>query len=162
MGKRCTDQRSIPSRLKKLGYKTYSEYLSSPHWRDLKRRYKASNLKQTCAVCDETHIELHHNTYERMGAEFLTDLTPLCRVHHEEEHGIQRSEREKASLDAYMKRLNRPKKVKGKKFTPSWYRAKSSSIRGLEEKYENKEPIPLHVKKIVSTKKSNKRRKGRR
>jgi 5-methylcytosine-specific restriction endonuclease McrA len=79
------------ARLRKLGYESYSAYLSSPHWRSLKARYRASDLLQRC-MCGERSVHFHHKTYERLGAELLTDLTPLCRVCHDLIHLVDRSD----------------------------------------------------------------------
>jgi 5-methylcytosine-specific restriction endonuclease McrA len=79
------------ARLRKLGYESYSAYLSSPHWRSLKARYRASDLPQRC-MCGERSVHFHHKTYERLGAELLTDLTPLCRVCHDLIHLVDRND----------------------------------------------------------------------
>lgn len=63
----------------------YRAYLASDHWRDVKRRYRASRLRQTC-FCGATRVDLHHRTYKRIGRERLGDLVPLCREHHAEVH----------------------------------------------------------------------------
>lgn len=63
--------------LQALGFDSYADYLRSGHWQDVKRRYRASDLPQAC-ICEEVEVHLHHMTYERIGAEQLADLTPLC------------------------------------------------------------------------------------
>jgi 5-methylcytosine-specific restriction endonuclease McrA len=66
------------SRLKRLGYSSYAEYLRSPHWQRTRHAYRQSDQPQDC-ICGETdHLQLHHMTYERVGAEEMADLTPLC------------------------------------------------------------------------------------
>lgn len=64
----------------------YAAYLRSPHWRDVKRRYRASKLPKKCKVCGEAMYDLHHRTYKRLGNERLADLVPLCRTHHQGLH----------------------------------------------------------------------------
>ena len=54
--------------------------------RDFSKRYRESSLPQRCAVCDSTAIQLHHHNYRRLGAEKLTDVTPLCDQCHGEVH----------------------------------------------------------------------------
>lgn len=76
-------------RLRRLGYTNYAEYLRSPAWSDVKRRYRASDLPQVC-VCGETTVQLHHKTYERVGEEALTDLAPLCGDCHRLVHVLER------------------------------------------------------------------------
>jgi len=74
-------------RLESLGFSSYSEYLSSDHWRLFKESYRKSDRPMKCAVCCAGKIQLHHHTYVRLGKEKLDDVTPLCRVHHEAVHG---------------------------------------------------------------------------
>ena len=40
---------------------SYGVYLTSRHWRDLRRRYFASNLSKTCLApkCKERAVDLH-------------------------------------------------------------------------------------------------------
>lgn len=76
-------------RLRELGYDSYDSYLKSGHWHDLKRLYRESDRPQICQ-CGETDVELHHLTYERVGAEELTDLIALCRRCHEDIHVLER------------------------------------------------------------------------
>lgn len=62
-----------------LGFSTYDAYLASPHWRDVKRRYRESDRPQDCFLCGESqHVQLHHMTYVRLGRERLDDLVSLC------------------------------------------------------------------------------------
>jgi hypothetical protein len=65
------------ARLRALGYASYSDYLRSPHWREVKARYRASDLPQAC-MCGADDVQLHHTTYDRIDAEDLSDLLPLC------------------------------------------------------------------------------------
>lgn len=75
-------------RLRQLGYANYAEYLRSPAWSDVKRRYRASDLPQAC-MCGETIVQLHHKTYERVGEERLDDLAPLCAGCHRLVHVLE-------------------------------------------------------------------------
>lgn len=75
-------------RLRALGYADYADYLRSSHWKRLKLEYRASNLPQEC-VCGEADVHLHHLTYERIGAERLSDLTPLCGPCHSMVHVLE-------------------------------------------------------------------------
>lgn len=69
-----------------LGFDSYDAYLRSPHWKQFKASYKASGRSMRCAVCNHGPIQLHHHTYERIGQERLTDVTPLCGTHHQAVH----------------------------------------------------------------------------
>jgi len=73
---------AFKKRLSDLGFASYGEYLRSAHWSVFKATYKASGRSVKCAVCQVGPIQLHHHTYDRLGAELLDDVTPLCRIHH--------------------------------------------------------------------------------
>lgn len=77
---------SIGHQLYGMGYKSYEEYLASPHWLAFKAKYAGSGRPTACAVCGCHPTELHHTTYLRLGCERLDDVTPLCRTHHERVH----------------------------------------------------------------------------
>jgi hypothetical protein len=80
---------------KELCY-TYSEYLKSNHWHNLRLRYYASKLftknkrfPSGCHCCGFTgNLELHHRTYKYIGKERLQDLIPLCRRCHQDTHDL--------------------------------------------------------------------------
>lgn len=74
--------------MRRLGFASYRDYLRSPHWLGLRRTYRVSSLPQVC-VCGDEDVQLHHLTYERVGAERLTDLTPLCRGCHALVHVLE-------------------------------------------------------------------------
>jgi hypothetical protein len=78
----------LKNRLKKLGFDNYMAYLLSPEWASVRERYRteSNNLPQKCVVCGDSHFDLHHRTYKRLGAELMSDLIPLCRLHHKELH----------------------------------------------------------------------------
>lgn len=65
----------------------YSRYLRSSHWRKLRARYQRE--RPWVCVCGATEsLELHHKTYDRLGAEELDDLQPLCQPCHSLLHGL--------------------------------------------------------------------------
>lgn len=66
----------------------YKEYLKTDHWKKIKKQYKDSDLPQYCLVCENPKYELHHRSYDRIGAELLTDLISLCRKHHSATHKL--------------------------------------------------------------------------
>jgi hypothetical protein len=69
---------------------SYNEYLASPQWR-LKADAAKERAGQRCQVCnarrEETTLDAHHRTYERIGNEEDTDLIVLCRGCHSLFHG---------------------------------------------------------------------------
>lgn len=65
---------------------TYSEYLKSPHWKNLKRRYARSKLPKFCLACKKPEYILHHITYENLGAETFADFVTLCHDCHNVYH----------------------------------------------------------------------------
>jgi hypothetical protein len=84
-----TDTRQFWGKLNRLGFRTYRDYLRSPHWNSVKARYRASDLPQVC-MCGEEKVQLHHTTYERLGEELLKDLVPLCARCHAMVHVLER------------------------------------------------------------------------
>jgi restriction endonuclease Mrr len=74
-------------RLGELRAMPYDEYLRTPEWR---RTRTAALIRagHRCAL-DVAHTEdldVHHNTYERRGAELQSDLVVLCRTCHHRHH----------------------------------------------------------------------------
>lgn len=82
-----------------LGYKSYQEYLSSAHWREIRKRYWASKLNPNkwCAGCrrKDVPLQLHHRTYKRIGNERLTDLVAVCGTCHLAIHAREKRQRDK-------------------------------------------------------------------
>lgn len=74
-------------RLAELRAMPYQQYLRTPEW----RRTRAAALLRASNACslDVTHthgLEVHHRTYERRGAELMTDLAVLCHSCHQLHH----------------------------------------------------------------------------
>jgi hypothetical protein len=71
-----------------LGYASYSDYLeNSFYWHN----YKKERLKNICAGClgyrykgGLKWLEMHHLTYERLGAELPEDCVTLCTFCHKQ------------------------------------------------------------------------------
>jgi hypothetical protein len=65
----------------------YAAYLRSQAW----AHRKAEALERAgrrCQVCGhDRRLDVHHNTYERIGAELPGDLVVLCRLCHNRFHG---------------------------------------------------------------------------
>ncbi len=79
-------QQNFEARLAALGFDSYAEYLASPHWQEFKQRYREEYGAVRCASCHDPKYELHHKTYDRLGAERISDVIPLCRQCHEVVH----------------------------------------------------------------------------
>lgn len=64
----------------------YEQYLQTPWWRAVRNR--ALHLAGfRCTRCDaKRELQVHHRTYERLGAELDEDLDVLCRGCHLGEH----------------------------------------------------------------------------
>lgn len=67
---------------------TYQEYLKTEHWQT--RRERALRFAgHRCQICNcNGRLQVHHNTYERLGRELDRDLLVVCEAHHEMIHGI--------------------------------------------------------------------------
>ena len=60
----------------------YQAYLRSPGWR-AKREWALERADNRCQVCNgNDRLEVHHRTYENLGAERPGDLTVLCHECH--------------------------------------------------------------------------------
>jgi len=69
-------------RLAALRAMPYREYLRTPEWQARRRNALAAALSR-CEVCNVSeNLDVHHRTYERLGAEDEADLTVLCRSCH--------------------------------------------------------------------------------
>jgi len=57
----------------------YANYLSSEAWIERREAAKARGGWR-CALCgdEDAPLEVHHNSYRRLGGELETDLTVLC------------------------------------------------------------------------------------
>jgi hypothetical protein len=84
----ATTEQVNEQRLVELRAMTYNDYLRTPEW----RRTRAAALLRAgyCCSLDITHsdgLDVHHNNYERLGAELAGDLVVLCRSCHRLHHG---------------------------------------------------------------------------
>ncbi len=66
----------------------YKKYLKSREW-SKKRRQTTRWHRKKCLVCGDPKVDIHHQTYRRLGREnHKTDLVPLCRKHHFAIHAL--------------------------------------------------------------------------
>lgn len=85
----ATIRRIRRQRLREHGYRSYADYLGSPRWTMIRAVYfmHPDTVKACpCGANDETKLNLHHTTYERVGSEDLNDLRPLCAACHHDVH----------------------------------------------------------------------------
>lgn len=69
----------------------YKKYLKSPHWKDVRKRFYASEFYSgRCECCFDRNVPLqvHHKSYKRLGRERLSDLVALCGDCHKKTHEI--------------------------------------------------------------------------
>jgi hypothetical protein len=75
-------------RLTELGLRQYADYLETPHWKQFRRAAFVDQRKRLghnhCDLCGARDLMLivHHLTYERLGAELLSDVRIICRPCH--------------------------------------------------------------------------------
>ena len=67
----------------------YKIYLESDTWK-IKRKAVLKAAGYRCRRCGERATEVHHETYERIFNEKLSDLTALCRTCHQKAHTKKR------------------------------------------------------------------------
>lgn len=78
----------VDERVRLLRMLPYRTYLLTDHWR-LTRKYALRRAGFSCERCGvQSSLQVHHLTYDRIGAEDDADLEVLCRPCHEAEHGI--------------------------------------------------------------------------
>lgn len=67
---------------------TYLAYLHSAHWKQTRTK-ALQNAGYKCQACSSKDdiLDVHHNTYERLGNEDELDLIVLCRSCHGKIHG---------------------------------------------------------------------------
>ena len=79
----------VQARQKELRALAYAAYLESDHWK-IVRRQALQRALYACERCGQSkHLNVHHLTYVRLGAEEPDDLEVLCRGCHKAEHGIE-------------------------------------------------------------------------
>ncbi|GAA2748324.1 hypothetical protein GCM10009868_40890 [Terrabacter aerolatus] len=92
---------------------SYDAYINSRAWSHKRKQWyaawlTAAGIEPSCLVCGRRWTlkagHLHHATYDRLGAESLRDLLPLCRRDHKALHAIidshptwQRADRQTAT-----------------------------------------------------------------
>lgn len=93
----------VPTPSLPLTAKEYARYLETPHWREFRDRYRASDRLQECFVCGGENFELHHHTYVRLGQEEFEDVVPLCATHHHAVHKAVKSGVKLANAHTYVR-----------------------------------------------------------
>ena len=63
----------------------YNNYMNSPNWK-VKRQKIMKKAGYKCRQCGARAVNVHHETYRRLGNERDTDLTALCRNCHRRKH----------------------------------------------------------------------------
>jgi hypothetical protein len=100
--------------LRALGYPTYDSYVRGAWWRRRRREFARSHPAE-CACCGWTDgVELHHRSYERVGAERDDDLCWLCSRCHSLLH--QLVDEGVATLDEVLHDPARAARVYGDKY----------------------------------------------
>lgn len=71
-------------------FKEYKKYLSTKIW-EWKRKEKLEEAKYKCQLCGKSNTELHvhHNNYDNLCFEEMSDLIVLCKKCHEKFHDIE-------------------------------------------------------------------------
>lgn len=117
--------RVTTEKLAELGYSNYRQYLASEHWKDVRRRFYKSRLvtrspsgRPCCAAClqDDRPLDLHHQTYKRLGKEYLRDFVLLCHECHEGAHAHYKKDKRSGLWGAsrhIVKKAERERKRKG-------------------------------------------------
>lgn len=78
----------------------YYEYLRTQAWEETRQKvFRRDGFK--CVLCGEAKdLNVHHITYENLGAEKTSDLVTLCQICHEDIHNGKPNER----MDSFVRR----------------------------------------------------------
>jgi 5-methylcytosine-specific restriction endonuclease McrA len=71
----------------------YLSYIRSPAWFERRRKHLLKHGPDCKACGADQKIQLHHKTYDRLGAEKDADLVALCETCHKAVHAYARSHR---------------------------------------------------------------------
>ncbi len=67
-------------------FPTYQEYLNSDHWQSL-RTEALEHYSNKCMLCSSIDkLDVHHNNYDNLGNETMTDVIVFCRACHGKHH----------------------------------------------------------------------------
>lgn len=138
-----SDPSCLGGLLQRTGYQRYAEYLASEHWQGLKARYRQSDRPKRCACGARRRLHLHHLTYERLGAESLTDLILLCADCHDAAH--RKNAKRKRHAPARPVKRKRPRHSAA---MPVARKTAPSHLRPLPYAVETPKPEP--VKRVKS------------
>jgi len=65
----------------------YEQYLQTEHWRENVRPAAIERADHRCQLCNgDRGLHVHHNTYDRLGAELPSDVVVLCNQCHWHHH----------------------------------------------------------------------------
>ncbi len=66
----------------------YNDYLKSVAWQ-IRRDRALRKALHRCQICNGIDaLQVHHNTYKRLGHELDSDLLVVCETHHKMIHGL--------------------------------------------------------------------------
>lgn len=69
-------------------WRNYQIYLESDHWKAFRAKI-LNERKHCCENCKSSErLQIHHITYERLGAELPTDVAVLCKPCHKRTHRL--------------------------------------------------------------------------
>ena len=67
--------------------KAYKSYLTTKHWKEIKRECKEIGLFEKCIICGKKSRDIHHLNYKNLfNEDILKDLVPLCGKCHKMVH----------------------------------------------------------------------------
>lgn len=86
----------------------YAEYLASPQWKARRdaAMERAGHRRQVCGY-DGWNLNVHHNSYDRIGCERPEDLVVLCRLCHNRHHDTMPAPPKRASVTHVLPALKR-------------------------------------------------------
>lgn len=114
----------------------YADYLQSPEWAVV-RRLALEQAGYACRLCgapqEESRLDVHHRTYERLGAELLADVIVLCSSCHCRHHDCEKRD-DLRDLECYVSALAQVVdhlKLSGREIPPALQRDHDAAIELL-------------------------------
>jgi len=88
---------------------TYKDYLKSDRWKKIRKKHFSKDFNRKCFICNKTDVilNIHHNTYKRLGRELSYDLISLCEDCHNLCHLTLKNKSKEYTLKNVARRLRR-------------------------------------------------------
>lgn len=97
--------RELHEAARKLGLRSYTEYLKTHEWKNFKIKYSRSVMPNYCLCCNREEFIFMNVFPERVGLELFTDVIPLCFECHDNVYKAKMKNR-RSRIDHLLKSMN--------------------------------------------------------